>query len=227
VAQPWIVETMLQTFAGGAYSMHQSFGRLTLACLVAATPLLGASPALAQGAAATPPPQVPPQFTDADQSSYRVGPEDVLEISVWREDALKKEVLVRPDGGLSYPLIGEVLAAGKTVNEIRSEIAKRLEKFIPDPAVSVTILKVGSQRVYVIGKVTKPGEFSVGRYVDVLQALSMAGGLTQFAESNEIRVMRREGERQIVLPFEYARVIRGQKLEQNIQLRGGDVVVVP
>jgi polysaccharide export outer membrane protein len=162
-----------------------------------------------------------------DPSSYRVGPEDVLEISVWREDALKKEALVRPDGGMSYPLIGEVQAAGKTVLEIREEIAKRLERFIPDPAVSVAILKVGSQRVYVIGKVNKPGEYPIGRYVDVLQALSMAGGLTPFADSNEIRVMRREDGRQIVLPFEYSRVVRGQKLEQNIQLRGGDVVVVP
>ena len=162
-----------------------------------------------------------------DLSSYRVGPEDLLEISVWREDALKKEVLVRPDGGMSYPLIGEVQAAGKTVLEIRQEIAKRLERFIPDPAVSVAILKIGSQRIYVIGRVNKPGEFPIGRYVDVLQALSMAGGLTPFADSNAIRVMRREGDRQIVLPFEYGNVVRGQKVEQNIQLRGGDVVVVP
>jgi polysaccharide export outer membrane protein len=203
--------------------MHRTFVRLVLASVVATSATSGAATAEAQSAAVPP----PPQFTESDPSSYRVGPEDVLEISVWREDALKKEVLVRPDGGLSYPLIGDVQAAGKTVNEIRAEVAKRLEKFIPEPAVSVTVLKVGSQRVYVLGKVTKPGEFAVGRYVDVLQALSMAGGLTQFAESNEIRVMRREGDRQIVLPFEYARVIRGQKLEQNIQLRGGDVVVVP
>jgi polysaccharide export outer membrane protein len=164
---------------------------------------------------------------EIDPSTYRVGPEDVLEISVWREDALKKEVLVRPDGGMSYPLVGEVQATGKTVLEIRQEIAKRLERFIPDAAVSVAILKVGSQRVYVIGRVNKPGEYAIGRYVDVLQALSMAGGLTPFADSNDIRVMRREGDRQIVLPFEYSRVVRGQKLEQNVHLRGGDVIVVP
>ena len=162
-----------------------------------------------------------------DPSTYRVGPEDVLEIAVWHEDALKKETLVRPDGGISYPLIGEVQAAGKTVLEIREEIAKRLEKFIPEAVVSVTIVKIGSQRVYVVGKVNKPGEFPVGRYVDVLQALSMAGGLTSFADSSNIRIMRREGEGQVALPFEYDRVVRGQKLEQNIQLRAGDVVVVP
>ncbi len=90
-----------------------------------------------------------------DPSTYRVGPEDVLEISVWREDALKKEALVRPDGGISYPLVGEIQAAGKTVLELREEITKRLEKYIPDAVVSVTVLKTGSQRVYVLGKVTK------------------------------------------------------------------------
>ncbi len=162
-----------------------------------------------------------------DPLTYRVGPEDLLEISVWKEDALKKEALVRPDGGFSYPLIGEVQAAGKTVLQIRDEVGKRLEKFIPDPVVSVAILKIGSQRVYVVGKVQKPGEFPVGRYVDVLQALSMAGGLTPFADANAIRVMRRDGDKQIVLPFEYNRVVRGEKLEQNVQLRAGDVVVVP
>jgi polysaccharide export outer membrane protein len=173
------------------------------------------------------PESVTSQVAGIDPSTYKVGAEDVVEISVWREDALKKEVLVRPDGGVSYPLIGEVNVAGKTVFEIRDEVARRLEKFIPEPAVSVAIIKVGSQRVYVIGKVNKPGDFPVGRYVDVLQALSMAGGLTPFADANDIRVMRREGDRQVVLPFEYGRVVRGQKLEQNVQLRAGDVVVVP
>jgi polysaccharide biosynthesis/export protein len=162
-----------------------------------------------------------------DPLTYRIGPEDLLEVTVWKEDGLKKELLVRPDGGASYPLIGEVSAAGKTVLELRDEISKRLEKYIPDPVVSVAILKVGSHRVYVIGKVLKPGDFPVGRYVDVLQALSMAGGLTPFADASEIRVMRRDGDKQVMLPFDYSRVVRGQKLEQNIQLRAGDVVVVP
>ncbi len=162
-----------------------------------------------------------------DLLTYRVGPEDLLEISVWRDDALKRDALVRPDGGISFPLIGEVAVAGKTVQEIRSEIARRLVKFIPEPVVTVAILKTGSQRIYVIGKVNKPGDFPLGRYVDVLQALSMAGGLTAFASADEIRVMRRDGERQVVLPFEYGRVVRGQNLEQNIRLRAGDVVVVP
>ena len=132
-----------------------------------------------------------------------------------------------PDGGISYPLIGDVQAAGRTVREIREEITKRLDKYIPDPVVSVTVLKTGSQRIYVLGKVSKPGEFPVGRHVDVLQALSMAGGLTPFADSSNIRIMRRDGDRQVVLPFEYGAVVRGQRLDDNIQLHSGDVVVVP
>jgi polysaccharide export outer membrane protein len=201
--------------------------RLFLGSLFVAPWLLGSALVFAQAQPAGKPTTVSSQVAGIDPATYRVGPEDVLEISVWREDTLKKEALVRPDGGISYPLIGEVRAAGRTVSEIREEITKRLDKFIPDAVVSVTILKTGSQRVYVIGKVTKPGEFPLGRYVDVLQALSMAGGLTPFADSSNIRVMRRDGDRQVVLPFEYGAVIRGQKLEENIQLRTGDVVVVP
>jgi polysaccharide export outer membrane protein len=202
--------------------------RLFLACMATAVGLLGGEQAaFAQTPADGKRAPAALETAGVDLSTYRVGPEDVLEIAVWHEDALKKEALVRPDGGISYPLIGELQAAGKTVLEIREEIAKRLEKFIPDAVVSVTIVKIGSQRVYVVGKVNKPGEFPVGRYVDVLQALSMAGGLTSFADSNDIRIMRREGERQVALPFEYGRVVRGEKLEQNIQLRAGDVVVVP
>jgi polysaccharide export outer membrane protein len=207
--------------------MSNQLKALLAACFLAILGSLGGRDASAQTPPVSKPAPVSSQVPEIDPSNYRVGPEDVLEISVWREDTLKKEALVRPDGGMSYPLIGEVQAAGKTVLEIREEITKRLERFIPEPAVSVAILKVGSQRVYVIGRVNKPGDYAIGRYVDVLQALSMAGGLTPFADSNAIRVMRREGDRQTVLPFEYSRVVRGQKLEQNIQLRGGDVVVVP
>jgi polysaccharide export outer membrane protein len=187
----------------------------------------GRVPAFAQAPADGKPAPVSSAVQGIDPLTYRIGPEDLLEITVWKEEGLKKEVLVRPDGGVSYPLIGEVQAAGKTVLALREEIAKRLEKFIPDPAVSVAILKVGSQRIYVIGRVQKPGDYPVGRYIDVLQALSMAGGLTPFADGNDIRVMRREGDKQVVLPFEYNRVVRGQKLEQNVQLKPGDVVVVP
>jgi polysaccharide export outer membrane protein len=198
------------------------------ACLAACALLVTAAHAqTTPPAAGEKPAPVASAVPGVDPLTYKVGPEDVLEVSVWKEEGLKKELLVRPDGGASYPLIGEVQASGKTILELREEIGKRLEKFIPDPVVSVAILKVGSHRVYVIGKVQKPGDFPVGRYIDVLQALSMAGGLTPFADANAIRVMRRDGDKQVIIPFEYNRVVRGDKLEQNIQLRAGDVVVVP
>lgn len=170
--------------------------------------------------------KVEPAVEEVD-SGYQIGPEDILEISVWKEEGLKKEVLVRPDGGLSFPLIGEVQAAGKTAGQLKKEIAQRLEKFIPDPVVSIALLKVIGNKIYVIGKVNRPGEFPAGRYVDVLQALSMANGLTPFASENGIKVLRKEGGKDVVFPFRYSEVKNGENLEQNIQLKGGDVVVVP
>ena len=159
--------------------------------------------------------------------AYRLGPEDVLEISVWKEEGLRKEVLVRPDGMISFALVGEIVAAGRTASEIREEIVQRLHRYFSDPVVSVTVVHIAAQRVYVIGRVNKPGEYLSGRYIDVLQALSMAGGLTPFASPNDIRILRREGLKEVVIPFRYSDVIKGKNLDQNILLNPGDVVVVP
>jgi len=173
----------------------------------------------------------PSPSADADQRDltrdYQIGPEDVLEISVWKEEGLKKEVLVRPDGGITFPLAGDMQAAGKTARQLQQEITQRLEKFMSDPVVSVAILKIVSNKIYVIGRVNKPGEFAAGRYVDVLQALSMAGGLTPFAAENGIKVLRKENGKDLVLRFRYSEVKAGENLDQNITLKGGDVVVVP
>jgi polysaccharide biosynthesis/export protein len=158
---------------------------------------------------------------------YQVSPEDVLEISVWKEEGLSKEVLVRPDGGISFPLAGDMQAAGKTAQQIQLEITRRLTKFIAQPVVSVTVLKVVGNKIYVIGRVNKPGEYVVGRYVNVLQALSMAGGLTPFAAENDIKVLRKGDGWDMVFQFHYSEVRKGQNLDQNIILKGGDVVVVP
>jgi len=163
----------------------------------------------------------------AVDTGYQIGPEDILEISVWKEEGLKKEVLVRPDGGVSFPLVGEIQAVGKTAGQLQKEITQRLDKFIPDPVVSVSLLKVVGNKIYVIGKVNRPGEFPAGRYVDVLQALSMAGGLTPYAAENDIKVLRKENGKDVVLPFRYSQVQKGQDLEQNIILKSGDTVVVP
>jgi len=158
---------------------------------------------------------------------YLIGPEDVLEITVWKEEGLIKQVLVRPDGGISFPLAGDVHAAGKTASQLQREITQRLEKFLSDPVVLVAVMKIAGNKIYVIGRVNKPGEYAPGRYVDVLQALSMAGGLTPFAAENDIKVLRKENGKDLVFPFRYSQVKAGDKLEQNITLKGGDVVVVP
>lgn len=161
------------------------------------------------------------------EEKYRLGPEDLIEVSVWKEPELTKQLAVRPDGKISYPLIGEVQAAGKTVTELREEISKRLEKFVTDAQVTVLLLKAQHYKIYVVGKVNKPGEYVVGRPANVMQALAMAGGLTPFASPSRIVILRRIGETEQTLPFDYRAVSRGQFLEQNITLLPGDVVVVP
>jgi polysaccharide export outer membrane protein len=158
---------------------------------------------------------------------YEVQPGDVLQISVWREADLNQQVLVRPDGGFSFPLAGDISAIGKTVEELRAELTQRLSRFIPDLFVNVAVLEINGNKVYVIGQVNQPGEFVVNPRVDVMQALSLAGGTTAFASLQNIFVLRRENGEQRRLPFNFDAVIRGRQLEQNVLLRSGDVVVVP
>lgn len=159
---------------------------------------------------------------------YAVQPGDILEISVWKEEDLQREVLVRPDGRFSFPLAGEVDATGKTVGELREEISANLQKYIPDLIVTVSVKSILGNKVFVIGQVNKPGEFVVNPRVDVMQALSMAGGTTPFAALNDIVVLRRDGNgSQRAIRFAYKDVERGRSLDQNIVLTSGDIVVVP
>jgi len=165
--------------------------------------------------------------TGNDASSYRVQAGDILEISVWKEEGLEKDVLVRPNGGISFPLIGDLAAQGKPVEQIRSEIAARLTSYVPNPAVTVAVKQVVGNKVYVIGRVNNPGDFIVVQKIDVMQALSMAGGTTSFAKLNDIKILRRVGNRQSVIGFKYPEVVKGRNVEQNIILQSGDIVVVP
>ena len=158
---------------------------------------------------------------------YKVQPGDVLQISVWGEEDLQGEVLVRPDGGISFPLCGDISARNRSVVDLQDEIANRLSRFVSDPVVTVSVAEVLCNKVYVIGQVARPGFFVVNPQVDVLQALSMAGGTTPFANLNDMKILRRTGERQQVLEFRYNDVINGRNLEQNIILQSGDIVIVP
>ena len=159
--------------------------------------------------------------------TYQVQPGDVLTVTVWKETDLTGDLLVRPDFGLSFPLVGDLDARGKTVEQLRTEITERLKKYIPSPVVTVATKAVAGNHIYVVGKVQRPGEYPVVRNVDVMQALSLAGGATPFAALNDIIVLRRESAGQIVLHFQYNDVARGRDLRQNVVLQPGDTVVVP
>jgi polysaccharide export outer membrane protein len=158
---------------------------------------------------------------------YEVQPSDLLQISVWREPELTQQVLVRPDGAFSFPLAGDISAVGKSVEELRLELVERLSRYIPDLVVTVSVLEIRGNKIYVIGQVNQPGEFIVNPRVDVMQALSLAGGTTAFASPSEIFVLRRNDDQQQRLPFNFDAVLRGRDLDQNVLLRTGDVVVVP
>jgi polysaccharide export outer membrane protein len=178
------------------------------------------------GAAAAAPPVVsggpPPDV------AYTVKPGDTLTVSVWKEPDLQGPVLVRPDGMFSFPLAGQMDARNKTVAELQQELTTKLKKYISDPVVTVSIQEIKGNKVYVIGQVQKPGDFVVNPRVDVMQALSMAGGATPFAALGDIMILRRtDTGQQQALPFKYTDVVRGRNLQQNIILQAGDVVVVP
>ena len=163
----------------------------------------------------------------SDSNAYKIQPGDMLEISVWREEDLLRQVLVLPDGRLSFPLVGDIQAAGKSVSQLQEQVTERLTKYIPDPVVTVAILQLSGNKVYVTGKVARPGEFVANRYLDVVQALSMAGGMTPYAAPNKIKILRRENDTLIAIPFRYVDIEKGIRLEQDIMLQSGDVVVVP
>ncbi|MCW8923423.1 MAG: polysaccharide export protein [Gammaproteobacteria bacterium] len=161
------------------------------------------------------------------KDAYVIGPGDVLSISVWKEEDMQKEVLVKPDGAISFPLIGDVNAKGMSTSDLKNDISNRLKEFIPNPVVTVSVLKSNSNKIYVIGKVIRPGEYITSNYMDVLQALSLAGGPNPFAETDEIKIIRRVGDDKEVYEFDYDEVMSGNRLEMNIILKAGDTVVVP
>lgn len=164
----------------------------------------------------------------AAELTYAVQPGDILSVSVWKEPSLQGPVLVRPDGGFSFPLAGEIDARGKSVADLQKLLSERLAKYISEPVVSVSVQEVKGNKVYVLGQVNKPGEFVVNPSVNAMQALSMAGGPNSFANSGGIFILRRgKGGAQIAIPFHYGDVLKGKSLEQNIDLQSGDIVVVP
>ena len=176
--------------------------------------------------ASPPPPAALVQPTTGAAPDYIVGAGDILEISVWKDPALTRQVVVLPDGTFSFPLVGRFPADGKTVEELSTAMVARLTRYIPEPDLSIIVQQVNSQVVYVIGKVNRPGHFPLNRNIDVLQALAMAGGLNVFADEKDIRIFRKTENQTMVIPFNYRDVTEGNQLEENIVLQRGDVIVV-
>lgn len=167
------------------------------------------------------------QQDESTEGTYTLLPGDTIQISVWQEPELQREVLIRPDGWFSFPLAGDVRAVGRTVTDIEAEVRGRLQRYIPEVVLTVSVTGIDGNKIYVLGQVNNPGVFTVNPMVDVTQALSMAGGTTPFASVNDILVLRREDGEQQTFRFAYGDIERGRNLERNIELQPGDVVIVP
>ena len=168
-----------------------------------------------------------PSRAQVAPGDYTLNPGDQIDIAVWKELELTKTVIVRPDGKFSFPLAGEIQAAGRTIAQVQTEITGKLKTYIPEAVVTAAVKELDGYKVYVIGQVSKPGSYVMNPRMNVLQALSVAGGMTPFASANDIIVLRGNGAQQKTLPFHYGEVVKGRNLNQNLQLEAGDVVVVP
>jgi polysaccharide export outer membrane protein len=163
----------------------------------------------------------------AGLEEYRIGPEDVLAITVWKNDAMSRVLPVRPDGMISLPLVDDLMAAGLTPMELRNALAQKLTEFVPSPAVTVVVNDVRSFKVSVIGEVMRPARYELKSRTSVLDVLALAGGFNQFAARTRIVVLRQEGDKKVRIPFNYNRVTSGSADEENLYLRPGDIVLVP
>jgi polysaccharide biosynthesis/export protein len=197
---------------------------LAVASMLAAAGLLAQATSKSAGTPAPAPGQQPAAAATAD-ASYRIGPQDVLRIDVWKETEISRAVPVRPDGKISLPLLNDVQAAGLTAMELANVISEGLKKFITSPQVTVTVTEINSRRVYVTGEVTRPGAFPLLPNMTALQALTSAGGFTQFANPKKIYVLRTENGKQVKHPFNYKDVLNGKA--EDIPLVPGDTLVVP
>jgi polysaccharide export outer membrane protein len=188
--------------------------------------LVLASPGMASGQTSsnkTPSVTLPPK----DASNYLIGAQDVLDVNVWKETELTKTVPVRPDGKISLPLLNDVQAAGLTPTQLSQSITEKLKKYIAEPQVTVIVTVMNSQRVYLIGQVARPGAYPLLPGMTMLQAISSAGGLAQFASSKKIFLTRTEDGKSKKYPFNYKDVMEGRAPDQDLPLKAGDTIVVP
>lgn len=171
--------------------------------------------------------QVRPVAAEEQNGDYQIKPGDLLMVNVWKEQDLTMEVLVRPDGKFSFPLAGDLDAAGHSVEQVRQALISKISSYIPDAAATVMVKNIEGNRAYVVGKVSRPGPVIMSQQTNVMQALAIAGGTVQFAELKHIIILRGQGSAQTATAFNYDQVQGGEGLEQNVVLQPGDVVVVP
>ena len=171
--------------------------------------------------------QAAPKKLATDDPNYVIGPQDVLDISVWKEPELTRAVPVRPDGKISMPLLNDVQAAGRTPLQLAADITAGLKKFVTDPQVTVIVTTINSQRVFILGEVNHAGAYPLLPNMTVLQALSSAGGFTIYANLKKIYLLRVEEGKQVKHPFNYKDVLAGKAADQNILVKAGDTIVVP
>lgn len=158
---------------------------------------------------------------------YLIGPGDVLGIEVWKDPSLTRTVVVLPDGKIVFPLIGELLAGGKSVESLKKDIAERIKVYVPDTVLTLEVKQINSQFIYVLGRVNNPGRPQLTGNVNVLQALAMAGGLNPYAKRSDIKIFRQEEGQTRIMRFNYDDVTSGERMADNIELKRGDVLFVP
>jgi len=203
---------------------------LAVFLMLAVVPAKAQQPAGSHQTAQSPVPAMPDETVKKSATvdpNYVIGAQDVLDINVWKEPDVSRTVPVRPDGKISLPLLNDVQAAGLTPAQLAAQVTDSLKKYVTNPQVTVIVTVINSQRVYILGEVTRPGAFPLIPGMSVLQALSSAGGFTQFAKVKSIFVRRFENGKEEKFPFNYREVIGGKKPEQDILLKAGDTIVVP
>lgn len=165
--------------------------------------------------------------TSPEMTSYRLNPGDTMRISVWREEELERQVLVQPDGSISFPLIGQVRAEGRTAGELEAEISQQLERFIPDAVATVELLTVQGNQIFVMGEVPRPGAYGMSGPLTLVQAISLAGGFSDFAAPDRIRILRERDDQEVAFTVDYDCVASGSNVEANVPLKAGDTIIVP
>jgi polysaccharide export outer membrane protein len=203
------------------FNRLQSYAGLAMLTAAFATGSFGAAQTPTVGGETTQPPSM------LADSNYVIGPQDVVDVSVWKDPELTRVVPVRPDGKISLPLLNDMQAAGLTPAQLRGQITQGLKKYMTEPIVTVIVNQINSQRFYITGEVARPGAYPLLPQMTMLQALSSAGGFTQFANLKKVYMFRTVDGKQVNFPFSYKDVIHGKNTNQNVMLKPGDTIVVP